>query len=69
MFAIVGAVLGYLVGQTTTLLLAHYALLGGMFLNYSSLSAIFSTLIVMVGGGTLNSVSGAQGPRPWPCPT
>lgn len=47
-FAIVGAVLGYLVGQTTTLLLAHYALLGGMFLNYSSLSAIFSTLIVMV---------------------
>ena len=47
-FAIVGAVLGYLVGQTTTLLLAHYALLGGMFLNYSSLSAIFSTLVVMV---------------------
>jgi len=47
-FAIVGAVLGYLVGQTTTLLMAHYELMGGMFLNYSSLSAIFSTLIVMV---------------------
>jgi len=47
-FAIVGAVLGYLVGQTTTLLLTRYELLGGMFLNYSSLSAIFSTLVVMV---------------------
>lgn len=46
-FAIVGAVLGYLVGQTTTLLLTRYDLLGGMFLNYSSLSAIFSTLVVM----------------------
>ncbi len=46
-FAIVGAVLGYLVGQSTTLLLTRYDLLGGMFLNYSSLSAITSTLIVM----------------------
>ncbi|MGB1719524.1 MAG: ABC transporter permease, partial [Candidatus Latescibacterota bacterium] len=46
-FAVMGAVLGYLVGQTTTLLMTHYDLLGGMFLNYSSLSAITSTLIVM----------------------
>ncbi len=46
-FATVGAVLGYLVGQTATLLLTRYDLLGGMFLNYSSLSAITSTLMVM----------------------
>jgi len=46
-FATVGAVLGYLVGQTTALALAHFEVLGGMFLNYSSLSAISSTLIVM----------------------
>ena len=46
-FAVMGAVLGYLVGQTTTLLMTRYDLLGGMFLNYSSLSAITSTLIVM----------------------
>jgi hypothetical protein len=46
-FAIVGAVLGYLVGQTATLVLTRYDMLGGMFLNYSSLSAITSTLMVM----------------------
>ena len=46
-FAIVGAVLGYLVGQSATLLLTRYDMLGGMFLNYSSLSAITSTLLVM----------------------
>ncbi len=46
-FAIIGAVLGYLVGQSATLLLTRYDLLGGMFLNYSSLSAISSTLMVM----------------------
>lgn len=46
-FATVGAVLGYLVGQTVALVLVQFDLLGGMFLNYSSLSAITSTLIVM----------------------
>ena len=46
-FATVGAVLGYLVGQTTALVLVHFDLMGGMFLNYSSLSAISSTAIVM----------------------
>jgi len=47
-FATVGAVLGYLVGQTLTLLMARLGWLGGMFMNYSSLSAISSTLVVMV---------------------
>ncbi|MEE3234452.1 MAG: FtsX-like permease family protein [Candidatus Latescibacterota bacterium] len=46
-FAIMGSVLGYLVGQTTTLILTKYDLLAGMFLNYSSLSAITSTSLVM----------------------
>ena len=46
-FATVGAVFGYLVGQTVSLILARYGLLGGMFLNYSSLSAISTTGIVM----------------------
>ena len=46
-FATVGAVFGYLVGQTVSLTLARYGLLGGMFLNYSSLSAISTTGIVM----------------------
>ena len=34
-------------GADYNLLMTHYDLLGGMFLNYSSLSAITSTLIVM----------------------
>jgi hypothetical protein len=46
-FATVGAVMGYLIGQVTTLVLSHYGILRGMNLNYSSLSAISSTLIVM----------------------
>jgi hypothetical protein len=46
-FATVGAVLGYLVGQTLTLALVRFDMMGGMFMNYSSLSAIFSTVIVM----------------------
>lgn len=46
-FATVGAVFGYLVGQTVTLVMSHFGLLGGMFMNYSSLSAIFSTVVVM----------------------
>lgn len=46
-FATVGAVLGYLFGQTLTLFLIHYDLLAGLSLNYSSLSAIWSALVVM----------------------
>lgn len=46
-YATVGAVLGYLLGQSLTLYMARQDLLGGMFMNYSSLSAISSTVIVM----------------------
>jgi len=46
-FATLGAVLGYLIGQVATLVLAKTGLLAGMFLNYSSLSAVWSTMVVM----------------------
>jgi hypothetical protein len=47
-FATVGAVFGYLIGQVLVLGLYERGLLGGLELNYSSLSAISATLIVMV---------------------
>ena len=47
-FATVGAVMGYLLGQTLALGLSSSGMLEGLTLNYSSLSAITSTLIVMV---------------------
>jgi hypothetical protein len=46
-YATLGAMLGYLLGQSVTLYMARHDLMGGMFMNYSSLSAIFSTVIVM----------------------
>jgi hypothetical protein len=46
-YATLGAVLGYLLGQSVTLYLSRHDLMGGMFMNYSSLSAISSTVIVM----------------------
>ncbi|MBM4045939.1 MAG: ABC transporter permease, partial [Planctomycetes bacterium] len=46
-FATVGAVMGYLVGQVLNLQLSNLELLKGVNLNYSSLSAISSTLVVM----------------------
>ena len=46
-YATLGAVLGYLLGQSITLYMARHDLMGGMFMNYSSLSAISSTVIVM----------------------
>jgi hypothetical protein len=46
-FATLGAVLGYLIGQVLVLTLFERGLLGGLELNYSSLSAISATLIVM----------------------
>ncbi|MSS72100.1 MAG: FtsX-like permease family protein [Candidatus Latescibacteria bacterium] len=46
-FATLGAVLGYLIGQVLILFLNAYGLLGGLSVNYSSLSAVSSTLIVM----------------------
>ena len=46
-FATVGAVLGYLGGQSLTLLLVNTDLMTGLSLNYSSLSAIWSAVVVM----------------------
>ena len=45
-YATLGAVLGYLLGSIT-LYLTRQDLMGGRFMNYSSLSAISSTAIVM----------------------
>ncbi|MEE2659879.1 MAG: FtsX-like permease family protein [Candidatus Latescibacterota bacterium] len=47
-YATLGAVLGYLLGQSIALFLTRNDLMGGMFMNYSSLSAIVSTVIVML---------------------
>ncbi|HID95037.1 MAG TPA: FtsX-like permease family protein [Candidatus Latescibacteria bacterium] len=46
-FATIGAVMGYLIGQITAKVLLSLGMLSGISLNYSSLSAIWSTLVVM----------------------
>jgi len=46
-YAVLGAVAGYLLGQTVAKGLTVFNLLGGLTLNYSSMSAVSSTLIVM----------------------
>lgn len=46
-FATIGAVLGYLGGQTITLVLSNYDILAGLSLNYSSLSAVWAVVVVM----------------------
>ncbi len=47
-YAILGAIAGYLVGQAMAKLLLTFDLLTGLNLNYSSLSAVASTAIIMV---------------------
>ncbi|MFA5646566.1 MAG: FtsX-like permease family protein [Candidatus Ratteibacteria bacterium] len=47
-FAVLGSVLGYLLGQVLTKILIVSGLLKGLILNYSSLSAVFATLIIMI---------------------
>ncbi len=47
-FATLGAAFGYLIGQTLAMVLYEQGALGGLSLNYSSLSAVSSTLIVML---------------------
>lgn len=47
-FATVGAVLGYLLGQVVMRILTEFGWLSGLELNYSSISAVYSTLIVMI---------------------
>lgn len=47
-YAIVGAVLGYLMGQAIATTLVHFGWLAGLTLNYSSMSTVVATIIVMV---------------------
>jgi len=47
-YAIIGAVFGYLLGQTTSWVLVRWELLVGLTLNYSSMSTVTSTIIVML---------------------
>jgi hypothetical protein len=46
-YAILGAILGYLVGQGTAKLITALHLLPGLYLNYSSVSAVASTSVVI----------------------
>ena len=46
-FATFGAVAGYLLGQVSYLFIVEYELLNGLTLNYSSLSAVWATIIVI----------------------
>jgi len=46
-YAILGAIAGYLFGQAMAKVLMTYHLLAGLNLNYSSLSAVTTTLIIM----------------------
>lgn len=46
-YAIVGAVLGYLMGQAIATTLVHFGWLAGLTLNYSSMSTVVATIIVM----------------------
>lgn len=47
-FATIGVVVGYLLGQATTMVLTSLHLLEGLSLNYSSMSAVMSSVIVLV---------------------
>ena len=47
-FATIGVVVGYLLGQVTTMLLTSMNLLEGLSLNYSSMSAVLSAVIVLI---------------------
>lgn len=47
-YAILGAVAGYLFGQVLSKILAETGLLAGLNLNYSSLSAVWSTIVIML---------------------
>ncbi len=46
-YAILGAIVGYLLGQVTARVLVQTHLVTGLNLNYSSLSAVLATLIIM----------------------
>jgi hypothetical protein len=46
-YAIIGAIVGYVIGQGTVKLIILYNWLPGLYLNYSSLSAVVSTAVVI----------------------
>lgn len=46
-YAVLGAIFGYLLGQTVALVLVHFNLATGLNLNYSSVSAVASTALVI----------------------
>jgi hypothetical protein len=46
-YAILGAIFGYLIGQGTAKVITHFGLLRGLYLNYSSVSAVASTAVVI----------------------
>ncbi len=47
-YAIIGAVLGYLLGQATATVMVNFGWLAGLTLNYSSMSTVVATIIVMI---------------------
>jgi hypothetical protein len=47
-YAIIGGILGYLLGQATAWALVKWGLLAGLTLNYSSMSTVTSTIVVML---------------------
>jgi len=47
-YAMLGVTGGYLVGQVLVKVLGHFGALGGLELNYSSMSAVLSALVVML---------------------
>lgn len=47
-YAVIGAISGYLLGQITVKFIAYFNIMEGLALNFSSLSAVFSTLLVIV---------------------
>ena len=46
-YAVIGGMSGYLIGQTLARGITEYQLLAGLTLNYSSLSAVATTILVM----------------------
>jgi len=46
-YAILGAIFGYLIGQGTAKIITAFGLLPGLYLNYSSVSAVASTTLII----------------------
>jgi hypothetical protein len=47
-YAVLGAVIGYLFGQAVATVLVKFGLMGGLTLNYSSMSTVIATIVVMI---------------------